>query len=115
MVSTLLQGGISSYLSSFKRAIASFIKEAHILKKENDDAEKMGRLLKQVVTFPTHQEIILQVMRDPYANSGMTLIIEPMKRKLTPEVPLPGPPPKKPITQTEPIQKIHPHNLDQLS
>ncbi len=48
-------------------------------------------------------------------NSRTTLIIRPLKQKFTLEVPLPGPPPKKTITQTEPVQKIHPQNVDQLS
>ncbi len=115
MVSTLLQGGVSSYFLNFKRAIAPFIKDAYLQKKENDEAEKMGRQPKQLVTFPTHQEVILQAMRDPNANSGTTLIIEPVKRKLIPEVPLPGPLIKKSLIKSVPIQKVQPQNMDQQS
>ncbi len=38
MVSTLLQGGVSSYFSNFKTVIAPFIKDAYLQKKENDEA-----------------------------------------------------------------------------
>ncbi len=58
MVSTLLQGGTSSYFSNFKRAIAPFIKDTYLQNKENDEAEKMGRQPEQLVTFPTRQEVI---------------------------------------------------------
>ncbi len=65
--------------------------------------------------FPTHHETVTQALKDPFTNFKTTLIIRPLKRKLSPEVPLPGPPSKKVITQTEPVQKTHLQNVDQSS
>ncbi len=109
----LLQGGTYNYFSLFKNKIAPFLQEALLQKKENEEAEKTRRKPKQLADFPTHHETVTQALKDPFTNFKMTLIIRPLKRRFSPEVPLPGPPAKKTITQTEPVQKIHLQNVDQ--
>ncbi|MCP3682245.1 MAG: hypothetical protein GY861_06085 [bacterium] len=112
-VHALLHRGIYNYFSLFKTKIAPFLHQALIQKKENEEAEKLGREPKQLTNFPTHHEIVSEALKDSFANFKTTLIIAPLKRKLIQEVPLPGPPIKQVKIPTGPVQKIYLQNMDQ--
>ncbi|MCP3683110.1 MAG: hypothetical protein GY861_10505, partial [bacterium] len=114
-VHALLQGGTYNYFSLFKNKIAPYLYQALTQKEENEEAEKSGREPKQLMDFPTHQETVSEVIKDPFLNFKATLIIAPLKRKLIQEVPLPGPPIEQVITPIGPVLKIHHQNVDQTS